>query len=108
MLHDENVDRAYRSAISTQLGCEALHARQDLCFSSVVSYVGTFVSTDLEGAIKSLGERGNDDVIERVNSRTKLRQTALNIVAHRRSVTSSADRFAGCTSRSTTSVRLPC
>ena len=108
MVHDENVDRAYRSAISTQLGCEALHARQDLCFSSVVSYVGTFFGTDLEGARKPLSERGNDDVIERVNSRTKLRQAALNIVAHRSCVTSSADLFAGYTSRSTTSVRLRC
>ena len=70
VLNDENVGRANCSAISTQIGCETLYARQDLCFSSVVSYVGTFVSTDLEGAIKSLGERGNDDVIERVNSPT--------------------------------------
>ena len=73
VLHDEYVSRANCSAICAQLDCEAFYARQDLCFSSFVSYVGTFVSTDLEGAIKSLGERGNDDVIESVNSRTKLR-----------------------------------
>ena len=73
MLHDEYVGRANRSAISTQLGCEALHTRQNLCFTGVVSYVRTFVSAHLEGARKSLGERGNDDVVERVNSRTKLR-----------------------------------
>ena len=108
MLHDENVGRANCSGISTELGREAFYTRQDLCFPGVVLYVGTFVSTDLEGARKSLGECGNDDVIERVNPRTKLRQTALNFVAHRSCVTSSADRSAGCTSRSTTSVRLRC
>ncbi len=81
-LQDANVGRAYRSVISTELGCEAFYTRQDLCFPGVVLHVGTLVSTNLEGARKPLSERGNDDDIERVNSPTKLRQTAPNIVAH--------------------------